>query len=153
MKTHRASKYISIGIFLTLFNFGVYTLIARIIINNNDLLWLSNLISTLITTALAYLMHSKITWKERNPGRLGVYKFFVWNLILALIISPFLTWIFSLMTPIYDLAFNISSSLDFPFDYDFIQSTGAFGFTALITMILNFLFYDKIVFGKEKDAK
>ena len=147
-KAKRTSKYVVIGIILTLFNFGVYTIIARFIINNNELLWLSNLIATFITAILAYILHSKITWKERNPGRSGVYKFFAWNLALAFAISPFLTWIFGLMTFIYDFAFNISSALHLPFDYNFIQSTGAFGFTALVTMFLNFFFYDKIVFGK-----
>ena len=82
----RAGKFIIIGIVLTLFNFGLYTLIARLIINNNDFLWLSTLLSTLATTFLAYFLHSKITWKERDPGKLGIIKFFIWNLLAALII-------------------------------------------------------------------
>lgn len=147
-----ASRYLIIGIILTVFNFGLYTLLARII-NNNDLLWLSTLISTLITTVLAYILHSRVTWKERSPGKLGIYKFFIWNLIAAIAVGPFLTWVFSLITPVYEFAFNISNAIHLPFDYDFIQSTGAFGFTTVITMILNFLFYDKFIFGKQKEEK
>ena len=152
----RAGKFVIIGIVLTLFNFGLYTLIARLIINNNDFLWLSTLLSTLATTLLAYILHSKITWKERDPGKLGIIKFFIWNLLAALIIGPFLTWVFGMLTPLYDLAYNISSAIHLPFDYDFVQSTGAFCLTSVVTMILNYFFYDKLVFGngkKEKEEK
>jgi len=152
-KSTLATKYLIIGIFLTLFNYALYTLIARLIIKNDNLLWLSTLISTFITTFVAYALHSRITWKERNPGKLGIIKFLLWNFSVALAIGPFLTWLFGLITPLYDLAFNISTAMHLPFDYSFVHSTGAFVLTSIITMILNFLFYDKIVFGKKKEEK
>ena len=148
----RAGKYVVIGIILTIFNFLVYTLLARIIFNNNELLWLDTIISYTLATFLAYLLHSKITWKERDPGKTGIIKFFAWNFITALAISPFLTWLFGLITPLYEFAYNISSTIGLPFDYNFVESTGIFCFTTLITMILNYLFYDKLVFGT-KDNK
>jgi putative flippase GtrA len=147
-----AGRYLIIGIILTVFNYILYTILARII-NNNNILWVSTLISTTFTIFLAYILHSRITWKERDPGKLGVYKFFIWNIIIAVAISPFLTWVFSLITPLYEFAYNISSAIHLPFDYDFVQSTGAFVLTTIITMILNFLFYDKFVFGKKKEEE
>lgn len=154
VKTSRhANRYLIIGIILTIFNYSFYTILANLIINNNDLLWLSSFISTAATTILAYFLHSKITWKERNPGKLGIYKFFIWNIITAIAINPLLTQLFSLITPLYDLAFNISQALNLPFSYEFIQSTGAFILTAIITMILNFLFYDKLVFDKKPTSQ
>ena len=148
----RAGKYVIIGIVLTAFNFLVYTLLARIIFNNNELLWLDSMISYILATFLAYILHSKITWKERDPGKTGIIKFFAWNLITALAISPFLTWLFSLITPVYEFAFNISTNLGLPFDYTFIESTGIFGFTTIITLTLNYLFYDKLVFESQPPA-
>lgn len=145
-----ANRYLIIGIILSIFNYAFYTILANVIIKNNDLLWLSTLISTVATTILAYLLHSKITWKERDPGKTGIIKFFIWNFITAIIINPGLTQLFSLITPLYEIAFNISNSINLPFSYDFIQSTGAFILTAIITMILNFLFYDKFVFGNNR---
>lgn len=145
-----AGRYLFIGIILTIFNYGTYAILANLIINNSDLLWLSMFISTALTTILAYILHSKITWKERDPGKSGIYKFFLWNIILTFFINPFFTQMFSYITPLYDFAFNISESLHLPFSYDFIQSTGAFILTAIVTMIINFLFYDKFVFGKNK---
>ena len=147
----RAGKYVIIGIILTIFNFLVYTFLARVIINNNDLLWLDSIISYLVATVLAYILHSKITWKERNPGKTGILKFFAWNLITALAISPLLTWFFGLITPLYEFIYNIFTTTHLPFDYDFVESTGIFGLTTIITMTLNYLFYDKLVCGKKED--
>lgn len=145
-----ASRYLIIGIILAIFNYGLYTIIANLIINNNDLLWLSSFIASAFTTILAYILHSKITWKERNPGKTGIYKFLIWNLILTIAINPGLTQLFSLFTPLYTFGFKLLQALNIPFSYEFVQSTGAFVLTAIVTMILNFLFYDRFVFGKTK---
>ncbi|MBR3322082.1 GtrA family protein [Candidatus Saccharibacteria bacterium] len=150
--TVRASKYTIVGIILTVFNFGLYTIIARII-NNNEFLWLATLISTLITTILAYILHSKITWKERNPGKSGIYKFFIWNIVAATIIGPIFTWLFTLITPLYEFTYNITATIHLPFDYNFVQSTGVFILTAIVSMVLNYLFYDRLVFGVSKPTK
>lgn len=147
-----AGRYLIIGITITIFNFGLYSVLANLIINNNNLLWLSTLISTLASTILAYILHSKITWKERPLTKIAIYKFFIWNLATAIFIGPFFTQLFSLITPLYDLAFNIFQSLNISFTYDFVQSTGAFVLTAIVTTILNFFFYDRFVFGKKKNV-
>ena len=146
----RAGKYVVIGIILTIFNFLIYTLFARIIFNNNELLWLDTIISYTLATFLAYLLHSKITWKERKITKTAKYKFFIWNLTFAFAVGPWITQLFSLITPLYDLAFNICQAINISFSYDFVQSTGAFALTSLVIMILNYLFYDKFVFGKTK---
>jgi len=152
-KPHHKTRYLIVGISITLFNYGLYSIISNLIIKNNDFLWASTLISTLITTLVAYFAHSKITWKEREVTKIAKYKFFIWNLILAFAIGPWITQLFSLFTPAYDLAYNIFQNMHIDFSYDFVQSTGAFVFTGIVTMILNFLFYDKFVFGKKPSSK
>ena len=146
----RAGRYLIVGILLTVFNYGLYSILANLIIKNNDFLWVSTLISTIITTFVAYFSHSKITWKERNIGKTAIYKFFIWNLFFAFAVGPWLTQLFSLIAPLYDLAFNICQNIGIGFSYEFIQSTGAFAITSLVIMVLNYLFYDKFVFGKDK---
>lgn len=148
----RTGKFAIIGIILALFNFAIYTFLARVIFNSNELLWLDSIISYILATFLAFLLHSRITWKERHPTKMGVVMFFVWNLITAIIISPFFTWLFSNIKPFYEFIFNISNSLNLPFDYNFIESTSIFCLTTCVTMVLNFIFYDKLVFG-ETDKK
>lgn len=149
----RAGRYILVGIAITIFNFGFYSILANLIINNNDYLWLSTFISTAAATIVAYILHSKITWKERPVSKSAIYRFFIWNAILAVAIGPWLTQLFSLFTPLYDLAFSISETLHLPFTYEFVQSTGAFVLTSIVVMILNYLFYDKFVFQKSKSPK
>ena len=146
--SRRTIRYFFVGESVTIFNYISFALLANIIINNNDLLWLSSFLSTAVTTIVAYILHSKITWKERSVTKSSIYRFFIWNIILAALISPIFTQLFSLITPLYQLAFNISSFLHLPFTYEFIQSTGAFALTSVVIMVLNFLFYDKFVFHK-----
>lgn len=146
----RATRFFIIGVILTLINYALYAVLANLIFKNSNLLWLASLIGTFITTFIAYFLHSRITWKERIITKTAIYKFFTWNLILAFVIYPVLTQLFSLITPLYELAFNISNALHFPFSYEFILSTGAFVLASCITMILNYLFYDKFVFGKKE---
>ena len=143
-----ANRYVFIGIILTIFNYGLYTMISNFIIKNNDFLWLSGFIASFFTTILAYILHSKITWKERILSKTSIYRFFIWNILLTVIIIPGFTQLFSLITPLYEFVFNINTNLHLPFTYEFIQSTGAFILTAIVTTILNFFFYDKFVFRK-----
>lgn len=145
-----ATRYLIIGTTLAIFNYTSYTILANLIIKDNNLIWLSTFIATTLTTILAYTLHSKITWKERPISKTAVYKFFVWNIMLTVVINPLLTQLFSYITPLYDFAFNITTSMHIPFTYNFILTTGAFILTAIITTIMNFFLYDKFVFGKVK---
>lgn len=149
MSTKRAGKFVVIGIILTLFNFIIYTILARFI-NNNDYLWLDTIVSYIFATFLGYILHSKITWQERNPSKTGIIKFFLWNFLTALAISPLLTWLFKFLTPLYEFIHQFSTNLHLPLDYNFIESTTIFCLVTIITMLLNYLFYDKLVFGKEE---
>ena len=142
----RVGKFAIIGTILAIFNFAIYTFLARIVFNSNELLWLDIIISYTLATILAYILHSKITWKERPITKHGIVMFFVWNGITAIAISPFFTWLFGIITPLYEFAFNISSSIHLPFDYNLIESTGIFCLTTAVTMVLNYLFYDRLVF-------
>lgn len=149
-----AIRYVIVGISVTIFNYILYSLLSNIIIKNNDLLWLSTLISTAITTVVAYILHSKITWKEREITRTAIYKFFLWNAVLTFAIGPLFTQLFSLITPLYNFTYNITSAIHLPFTYEFVLTTGTFVLTSGVIMIINFLFYDKFVFGKKtKDSK
>lgn len=149
----RIGKFTIIGIVLSLFNFCVYTFLARIIFNNNELLWFDSIISYALATILAYILHSKITWKERPVDKHGILMFFVWNGLTAFIISPLLTWLFGFIVPFYGFIFYLSQNIHLPFDYNFIESTTIFCLTSIITMVLNYLFYDKLVFGYKKARK
>ena len=145
-----AFRYLIVGICVTGFNYALFAVLSNLIIKNNDLIWLSSFIATAITTIVAYLAHSKITWKERTVTKHSIIRFFIWNAILTVAIAPGFTQLFSLFTPLYELAHNITSAIHLPFTYEFVLTTGAFVLTSIVIMILNFLFYDRFVFGKQK---
>lgn len=147
-----ASRYLVVGIVITVFNYAFYSILSNLIIQNNDLLWLSTLISTTVTTIVAYILHSKITWKERPLTKTAKYKFFIWNLIGAFIVGPLLTQFFSLLIPLYEFAYHIIEALHIPFSYEFTITTGVFVLTSFVYMLLNFFLYDKFVFGKSKQT-
>lgn len=151
--SQHALRYLFVGIGITLFNYVLFAIIANLIIKNNDFLWLSNLIATSITVIVAYIAHSKITWKERNVTKSSIIRFFIWNAMLAIIISPALTQFFSIFTPLYEFVFNITTAMRLPFSYEFILTTGTFILTSGVIMILNFFFYDRFVFGKNNSKK
>ena len=149
----RIGKFAIIGIILALFNFVIYTFLARVIFNNNELLWLDSIISYALATVLAYILHSKITWKERPVTSKGIIMFFIWNGITAIAISPLCTWVFAQLKPFYEFLHNISNFIHLPFDYNFIESTTVFILVNVVTMVLNYLFYDRLVFGSVKPGK
>ena len=151
--SEHALRYFFVGLSITIFNYAIYTILSNIMIKDNDLLWLSTLISTFITTLVAYLLHSKITWKERPITKTAKYKFFIWNLAGAFVVGPLLTQLFTLFTPIYEFAYQIVEALHIPFSYEFTLTTGVFVLTSAVYMILNFFLYDKFVFGKSKSHK
>ena len=148
-----AIRYLVIGTTLALFNYVFYAILANLIINDNNLIWLSTFIATAATTILAYILHSKITWKERPISKTSIYKFFIWNIILTIAVGPILTQLFSFITPLYNFAFSIFQNLNIPFSYDFVLTTGAFILTTIVVTILNFFFYDKFVFGQPSKSK
>ena len=147
---NRGLKFVIVGIILTLTQYLFYTFLVHVIFNNNDLLWLCSGISYIFATILAFILHSNITWKERKPTTHGIIMFFVWNAITAFAIAPFFTWLFKFNQPIHNFLYSISFGMGFSFTYEFVESTTIFIFVTLITLTLNFLFYDRLVFGKEK---
>lgn len=145
----KVGKFFLVGTFLALFNFGLYTILARTVFRVGELLWLSVLISSSVATVLAYILHSKITWRGQGYGKVEIAKFMAWNGFEAVVINPILTWLFGLLTGLYQFAFGLSSFLGLPFDYNFVRSTGAFGLMTAVIMVLNFLCYDKLIFRKK----
>ena len=141
-----------LGVFTTLVELAIYTLVARII-GDNDYLWIATLIGGVLGTIIAFILNSKIIWKNNEAGKREALIFFVYNIVKTLTLKEFLTWAFSFLTPVYEFAFSICQFLHLPFDYDFVESTGIFGFTALVCMMITYLVYDKIVFLEKKNEK
>ena len=148
---NRILKFTGVGITCTIVDYALYSLFAVVIFGGNpNLYWLATMISGTVATFAAYMLHSHITWKERDPGKYGIVKFFAWNILLVIAIRPVLTFIFGILTGLYQFAFMITDGIGLPFSYEFVESTGIFVMMIAVTMVLNYLFYNRIIFGAVK---
>ncbi|MBR3204323.1 GtrA family protein [Candidatus Saccharibacteria bacterium] len=150
----RAGKYFVFGVLNTLIGYGIYEVLALTVFSGERLLPFATLVSGAVSILTGYLLHSKFTWKERKVGKKEVGKFFVWNVVMSTAIRPLLTAFFelSIFDPLYKLAYNICQFIHIPFSYEFVRSTGIFVLMTAVVMVINFLVYDKFVFGS-KQAK
>ena len=147
-KMKRVLKFIGVGLTITLIEYAIYTVLMMLVFGGNaEMAPLATGLSGVVAMVVAFIMHSKITWRERDPGKLGVVKFFAWNVLLVALIRPGLAAFFELPVGLYQFAFMISEAIHLPFTYDFVQSTGIYVLTTAVSMVLNYICYEKIVFG------
>ncbi|MBQ7802619.1 GtrA family protein [Candidatus Saccharibacteria bacterium] len=152
-KGERAGKYFIFGVINTLIVYGIYEILALTIFSGERLLPFATIISGAVGILTGYLLHSNFTWKERKVGKKEIVKFFIWNVVMATAIKPLLTMFFELWTFLYEFAFSICEAIHLPFSYEFVESTGNFVLMTVVVMVINFLVYDRFVFGKKKGDK
>ncbi len=141
-------KFIGVGLTVTLIDYLVYSFTMMVIFQGNtDLVWLDSITSGIAGTIAAYVLHSNITWRGRDPGKYGILKFFAWNALLVAVIRPGLTFIFGILDGLYEFAFMLTDGVGLPFTFEFVESTGIYILMTAVIMVLNFLFYDRVVFG------
>lgn len=151
-KSKRPLIFIGVGIFNTLLDFAFYTLLTQTVFKGADSIALAGIVSGTFALACAFTTHSLITWKGRQKSKGTVLRFVLFTGFGMWVIRPILLALFIHLTPIYNLAFSISSALKLPFTYDFIANTGAFGFMAVIVLIYNYLVYDRFVFKQNEES-
>ena len=145
-----AMKYVLVGVIITLFDFVAYTVLVKLVFRTNDALEISTAVATVLATILAYILHSRITWRDRKPAKFGVVKFFLWNGLVAVALKPFTAWMVGMWTGLFQFALVVSEWLRLPFDYGTIEYLGVYGIATLVIMVLNYFFYDRLVFGSKK---
>lgn len=151
-KPKRPLVFLGVGILNTLLDFAFYTLLTQTIFRGAESIALAGIISGTFALACAFTTHSLITWKGRQKSKGTILRFVLFTGFGMWVIRPILLALFIHLTPIYDLAFSISSALTLPFTYDFIANTGAFGFMAVLILIYNYLVYDRFVFNQKQST-
>lgn len=141
--------YVMVGVTVTLINYVMYLTLAPIF---GDSDWRTVAGAGFIAVITALILHSRLTWRKRQTSRLAVVEFLVYNLFLITVLQPALMWFFnqSFWNWLYDFAFWLTDWVGWP--VEFVRRTGIFGLTAAITMVVNFLVYDRIVFSKKLSA-
>jgi putative flippase GtrA len=146
----RPLTFVWVGIVLTLINFVIYIILVHTFFQDHDQMPFATAIAYIISAVAAYFMHQFITWKDRQPSRSAMIKFFATNLFAGLVLTPIITSFFLLLTGIYEFAFTVSSALHLSFSLDFITKVGVFGLQTAIVMIFNYIMYNKVVFKGAK---
>lgn len=147
-------KFAGVGFATTIFDYLIYELVVMLIFSGNtDMAGVSSAISGIAATFMAYFLHSRITWKDRNPGRYGIIKFFLWNMFVVLALRPVLSSLFDLLDPFSEFVYLIVGWIPLFSSYDFVDTTTIYVLMMLISMTLNFIFYEKLVFGGKKDGE
>ena len=142
-------KFFGFGVITTLIEYIVFTIVARIL--SNDFLWLATLIGGIVGVVASFILNTEFVWKDKKAGKSEAAEVLGYGMVKTFVFKEFFTWVFTLITPVYELAFSISSAIHLPFDYDFVESTGVFGFTAVATMFITYFVYDKMIFTKNKE--
>lgn len=152
-KSKRPLVFLAIGILNTLLDFAFYTLITQTVFKGVDLIVTAGIVSGTFALLCAFTTHSLITWSGRKKNKKTIIRFIVFTGFGLWVIRPILLATFILLTPVYDFAFAISTSLHLPFSHSFIANTGAFGFMAVILLTYNYLVYDRFVFTEQHETQ
>jgi len=152
-KIKQKGKYLVFGLLNTGINYAIYEALALLVFKEENQLWIATLISGAISIFVGYFLHSHFTWKEREVGKKQLGKFFIWNVIMNLAVRPLLTSFFGLFGFLYRFAYDICQGIGINFSYEFVESTGNYVLMTAVVMVINFLVYDRFVFGKAKKAE
>ena len=151
-KMKQKGRYLIFGVLNTAINYGMYEALALLVFTAENQLWIATLISGAVSIFVGYFLHSKFTWKDREVGKKELGKFFIWNVIMNIAVRPALTWFFGLFGFLYKFAFDICQAIGIGFSSEFVESTGNYVLMTAVVMVINFLVYDKFVFGKTKTS-
>lgn len=143
----RVKTFLWVGILLTVIDFVLFELLVLLFFRGTDQASIATAVAGVISTCFGYLMHSRITWKEREVRKINIVKFFLWHTLVFVALRPLLIWFFGQVGGLYDFAYELTKWMGF--SRDFVASTGAYVLTTIVTMTINFICYDKIVFGKK----
>ena len=152
----RILKFAGVGFIAAAIDYVVYEVCVLTFLSGFDFKQpLAIVIAGAISTIAAFFLHSNITWKECDPGKFGVIKFFIWNILIIEILRPQLTVLFDLefFHNFYQFVYMLVSWIPLFSSYVFVSSTTSYVLITIITMTLNFIFYEKFVFGSKKQRE
>ena len=149
---YKVVRYFISGVAATLVDYGIYEILVMLIFKSTDTVGIAASIAGIIGVLVAYTLHKNITWRDRDPGQYGVIKFVAWNIAIMVGFRPLLAIALTWLTGLYELGFGVCQWIGLPFTYDFVMSTGVYVLMTAVTAVLNFIFYERVVFGKKAEV-
>ena len=139
--------FIGVGIMNTALDFCFYTFLMLVVFKSEHV-FLAGILSGTFALACAFTTHSLITWHGSKKSHKTLLKFILFTGFGMWVLRPLLLSIFSNFSGLYNWVYEISNNIGLPFSYEFIASTGAFGFMVIIVLTYNYLTYDRFVFNE-----
>ena len=149
MKTgKRVGVFALVGVANTLFDYILFMIFAQFF--NNVV---ASVISAAFAMVVAFFLHKKFTWGDRATSRSSMIQFLAFTAAVMWGLRPLLIWGLTaastgFMEPLYGLAHFILRFLP----YNFVVQTGIFAIATLVTLTVNYLLYNKVVFNHEKET-
>lgn len=144
---NRPFIFLGVGLVNTLLDFAFYSFLTLTVFKGNIIT--AGLISGTFALVCAFITHSTVTWRGRSIKLNTILKFFIFTGFGMWVIRPLLLAFFIQLRPLYELVSSISKAFNLPFNYEFIASTGAFGFMIILVLLYNYLTYDRFVFTRK----
>jgi putative flippase GtrA len=145
--------FLGVGIFNTLFDFGIYTLLTTTAFKDGKHIALVGILSGTFALLCAFLTHSFITWRGSQISNKTVSKFVLFTGFGMWMIRPLLLSAFIKLHGLYNWTYHFSHGLHLSFSRNFIANTGAFGFMTVILLAYNYFVYARFVFAKPKPTE
>lgn len=143
--------FLGVGTLNTLCDFICYSILMYIIPQSAFKITLVAIISGTVALGVAYLTHSRVTWRERDKDKKSAMKFFIATGGGLWVLRPLLLNILLAIEGFYAFLYTVSHPI-LPFlDFEFVKNTSAFIIMTVIILFYNFIVYDKIVFKEESN--
>ena len=146
---HKVVRYFVSGVAATLVDYGIYEILVLLIFKSTGTVGIAAAVAGIAGVLVAYWLHKNITWRDRDPGKYGPLKFVIWNILIMVGFRPILATGLTTLTGLYEWAFGVCQWLNLPFNYEFVMSTGLYVLMTVVTAIINFIFYERVVFGEK----
>lgn len=146
--------FLGVGIFNTLTDFISYSLLMYVLPASNMKLTTVGVVSGTIALCVAFLTHSRITWRGAETGRGIFVRFLLVTGFGMWVVRPILLNIFVHFTLLSDILYKLSYTLaEDMVTRTFIQNSVTFLLMTIVLLIYNFLTYDRFVFSQKNKEK
>lgn len=149
MKTgKRIGIFAIVGVLNTIFDYVLFMIFAGFLSNV-----LASMASATFAMVVSFFLHKRFTWGDRKTSRSSMIQFIAVTALVMWGIRPVVIWGLTaastgFMEPLYGFAHFILGFLS----YDFVVKTGIFAIATLVTLTVNYIVYNKIIFRNEKEA-
>ncbi|MCL2094563.1 GtrA family protein [Candidatus Saccharibacteria bacterium] len=140
--------FVGVGVFNTVADYGLFMLLVMLLGLGAPL---AGVISATVMMVVSFFLHKNLTWRDRGADNKVMWQFLLGTAVTMWAVRPVLMWCFEMMLDPLVVSFMArAESLEAIIGTAVVLSTLIFGFSTVVTLVLNYIFYNKIVFNPKK---